>query len=275
VDSLIVMTHDEHRCRQRVILDQALSILRQDPSVLGVALHGSCAAGREDAFSDIDLACYLKDEHLAGRERLYPAVANIAPLLCDLWLWDVHALYLFEDGVRLDLDFHPPGALAKHPWIAKAKILHDPTGVLARTAMEHKFEPEKVSKPGEPVEWFFWMFRQILCWTKRGEQGDIRAYDKLAGAIDSLAQVRATLQRMRLWTLGQHGFLRQADPQMAEHLAASYPSLAAADIIRCTRIVLSEFERIGPDYCRKAGLEFPARKVEIMRRLFDEFSAIS
>ena len=268
------MNHDEHRRRQQVVLDRTLAILKESPSVLGVALYGSYVLGREDAFSDIDLACYLSDEPLSGREALYGAVSKQAPLLCDMWLWNVHALFLFEDGVRLDLDFHPPSALAKHGWMKRAKVLHDPTGALVRAATESDFQGEEASKPGEPIDWFFWMFRQIVCWAKRGEQGDIRTYDKLAGAVQSLSEVRGTLERMRQWTLGWRDYLRHADPVMAEHLADSFPTLTAKDIMRCARVLLLEYERICSDFCAKAGIEYPARKVEVMKRLMDEFDAI-
>ena len=268
------MSHDEHKRRQRVILDQTVDILRRDPAALGVALDGSYVRGEENAFSDIDLACYLKDAELTGREPLYRAVAGVAPLLCDLWLWNVHALYLFENGVRLDLDFLPPAKLTGNTSISRSKILHDPTGALARAVIASPAGKEEAAQPSEPVDWFFWMFRQIVCWAKRGGQGGPRAYDKLSGAIDSLSQVRGTLQRMRLWTLGSRDYIRRADPLMADRLAASFPKFTSEDILRCTRALLDEYERIGPDYCRKAGLEYPAQKVAIMKRLVDEFDAL-
>ena len=99
------MNHDEHRRLQQEILDGVWSILKNDPQVLGLVLAGSYARGVHDAFSDLDVACYLRDEERTGRQELYDRVASIAPTLWHLWVFDMHALYLFENGVRLDLDF--------------------------------------------------------------------------------------------------------------------------------------------------------------------------
>ena len=66
---------------------------------------------------------------------------------------------------------------------------------------------------GDPamIDWFFWMFRQVVCWAKRGAQQDYRAYDKLSNAVSSLADVRTRLVEMRLWTLGHKDYLARAD----------------------------------------------------------------
>jgi len=95
------MDHNEHRRLQQAILDQVLLILKNDAHVLGLVLAGSYARGEHDAFSDLDVACYLRDEERTGREELYERVAEIAPTLWYLWIYDKNALYLFENGVRL------------------------------------------------------------------------------------------------------------------------------------------------------------------------------
>src|SRR4051812_43186037 len=102
------MEHEIHRQRQKAVLSEMLKVLENDPRVLGVIAVGSYTAGTIDAFSDIDIVCFLRDEARTGREELYRKVGSLKPLLCQLWLWDIHALYLFDDGVRLDLDFKAP-----------------------------------------------------------------------------------------------------------------------------------------------------------------------
>jgi len=71
--------------------------------VLGLVFAGSYARGDHDASSDLDAACYLRDEERTGRQQLYERVAEIAPTLWHLWIYDMHALHLFENGVRLDI----------------------------------------------------------------------------------------------------------------------------------------------------------------------------
>ncbi len=121
------------------------------------------------------------------------------------------------------------------------------------------------------IDWFFWMFRQVVCWAKRGAQGDYCAYEKLASAVDSLAQIRTRLIEMRHWTLEVKDYLGRADPACGARMAKTFPHLETDDIIRCARLLLAEYEYNCPLYCQKAGAVYSARKVEIMYRLIVEF----
>jgi hypothetical protein len=275
------MSEEEHKERQAHTLDGVVRILRADDRVLGVALGGSCARNEHDAFSDIDVMCYLRDEERTGRAELYDAVGRVAPLLCRLWLYDVNALYLFENGVRLDLDFYGPSALKQHGWLNQCRILHDPDSALACIAKESRHALECAPHPphfqaGDPtyVDWFFWMFRQVVCWTKRGAQGGDNAYDKLASAVDSLSQVRTHLLLMRQWVHGKRDYAACIDPDQTTRMAASFPRLEASEILNCASRLLDEFERVCPEYCQKAGVPYPARKVNVMRDLMAEFGAM-
>ena len=277
------MNHAAARALQEHILRQALEILSGDPRVLAVYALGSYARGENDAFSDIDLGCILRDEELSGRAELYDRIAGISPLLCRLWIYDLNALYLYENGVRLDLDFHKPSRLAEVASYASFNlaVLHDPDGALAR-ALEQPgaaFHPEhpKWFKPGEQayLDWYAWEWRQIACWTLRGAQGGGHAFSKLFHAAKSLADVRAGLVEMRLWTLDSGAYLEQADPECARSIAAAYPRLEAGEILDCTHRLLDEYARICPDYCHKAGLPYPARQLEVVRGLLAEFEGIA
>jgi predicted nucleotidyltransferase len=272
------MNHAEHRAQQAHILQQVLDILKGDPRVLGVVIAGSVARGEQDAFSDLDVGCYLRDEE---RAELYERVGQIAPTLCQLWLYDLHALYLFENGVRLDLDLMRPSELANATHVyTDTRIEYDPDGALSRAfsalrAPEAAAHP-KWFQPGEPafLDWFFWMFRQIVCWAKRGAQGRARAYEKLTSAVHSLDEVRTRLTEMRLWTAGVQDYLSRVDPECARRLAESYPHLRAEEIIACAERLLDEYERIAPAYCEKAGAIFPAHKAQVTRQLLAEFARL-
>jgi predicted nucleotidyltransferase len=275
------MNHDEHRKLQQEIIEQVLAILKKDERVLGVVFAGSYARGEYDAFSDLDLACYLRDEERSGRGDLYEQVAQIAPTLWYLYIYDVNALYLFENGVRLDLDFCKPSALNGPSQVyTDVRIAYDPDGVLSE-AFSKPRPPQppqhpKWFEPGDPamIDWFFWMYRQVVCWAKRGAQDDHRAFEKLANAVNSLADVRARLVEMRLWTLGSSDYVRRADPGLAEILAQTYPHFDPDDIIECTRRLLDAYELVCPPYCQKTGAVFPARKVQVMRGLIEEYNRL-
>ncbi len=308
------MNHDLARLQQQDLLDRTIGILGSDLRVLGLALTGSFAEGRQDAFSDIDLTCWLRDEERTGREDLYRAIANLSPTaepptagspaaesptegspteksptLWHAWLYDLHALYLFENGVRLDVDFCRPSQLPDLPAVpSKVSLVYDPDGALAsvRKAGLAGMPPggERTVPAEHPpyfqvgdqalVDWFFWMFRQIVCWAQRGAQGGPSGYEKLANAIDSLAQVRSRLVELRLWTLGVKDYLNRLDPALAQRLARTYPRFDAAEVIRCAHLLLDEYERVLPGYCEKSGASYPARKVRTMRGLMDGFARL-
>lgn len=269
------MTHQEHRERQEAMLERTLQILRNDARVLAVGLSGSAARGETDAFSDIDTVCYLRDEERSGLHEILDKVADQAPVLCRMWIYGVHGLFLYEDGSRLDLDVHPPSRLVPGSHMGRMRVLYDPNGVLAR-AVEASREAvdTQAPDPKDPVDWCFWMFRQIVCWAKRGAQGGYRSYDKLAAAVDSLSQVRDYLVRVRLRTAGRRDYLVNVDPEFAERLSGTFPRLDAAEIIACANRLLDEFERVCPDYCREIGAEYPADSVEIMRSVIAEYEAL-
>jgi len=156
------MNHDQHRKFQQEIVNQVLTILKNDEHVLGCVFAGSLARGEQDAFSDLDLACYLRDEERTGREEIFYQVGRIAPTLWQLYIYDVHALYLYENGVRLDLDFCKPSDLSNPSEVyTDTLIAYDPDGVLYQLIPKvPTLQPAKHPKwfePGDPamIDWFF------------------------------------------------------------------------------------------------------------------------
>ena len=125
------------------------------------------------------------------------------------------------------------------------------------------------------IDWFFWMFRQVVCWAKRGAQGDYRSFDKLTNALNSLAEVRTRLIEMRLWTLGFQDYLARVDSECAVRMARTHPHFQPSEIIQCAKLLLAEYELICPPYCQKAKAEYPARKVALMVRLIEEFEKLA
>lgn len=64
------MSHQQHRERQQQILNTVLNILRNNPQVLGVIQTGSLFTGDHDAFSDIDVDCYMVSENGEGVQEI-------------------------------------------------------------------------------------------------------------------------------------------------------------------------------------------------------------
>ncbi len=273
------MSHDEHRRRQQDLLRGVVGLCRNDPHVLGLTVFGSCARGANDAFSDLDLDCYLAEEARTGVEMLHQRVSELAPTLSVLYLYDQHGLYLFADGVRLDLTYKPPRAV-RHDTAAGVRILHDPRAVLASELGADERPATRAHPryfiPGDPayVTWFLWMARQSYAWTKRGTQGGERAWFKLVAAADSLHMVRASLIEMRLWTLDADDDLGTLDPELAARLAKTYPRLVPAELLAATRKLLAIYEDVCPAYCARSGAAYPVEGVAALRRVLAEFDRL-
>ena len=261
------------------VFNRAIHILTSSDHVLGVIAIGSYARDEQDVFSDIDLICYLRDDERTGWRDLFDQIRVMHPILWHGWLYDENALFLFDNGARLDIDFCKPSDIEKINEIPSEKrILFDPFGFLQKKVVLGKL-PRPADHPawfeiGDPsfVHWFFWMFRQVVCWAKRSQQGGLNSFDKLANAIDSLTQIRTRLIEMRLWTLGEWNYLNVVDPGFAERLAKTYPSFDPQEVIDCTFLLLAEYEYACPLYCNKAGTVYPADKVIVLKELLSAFA---
>jgi hypothetical protein len=273
------ITHDDLRRRQEALLHRLIDALAAAPQVLGLAASGSYARGANDGFSDLDQHCYLRDQDRTGARELHERVAALAPTLSTLYLYDRNGLYLYADGVRLDLTYYPPSAVPTHAREG-VRVLYDPDGALARD-LGAAHRPATPSHPrffeaGDPVyvAWFLWMIRQAYAAAKRGAQGGERATAKLISAAASLDEVRTSLMQMRLWTLDQPFNIGGADPELAALLARTYPHLTPDELLAAARTLLVAYERVCPDYCRKAGVPYPAEEVAALRRVLDEFDRL-
>ena len=259
----------------------AMQILTSSDHVLGVVAIGSYARDEQDVFSDIDLLCFLRDENRVGWKDLYDQIRALYPILWHGWLYDQNALFLFDNGARLDVDFCRPSDIRKINEIpSEKKLLFDPHDVLHEIVLVDK-GTKKADHPawfeiGDPsfVHWFFWMFRQVVCWAKRSQQGSQSSYDKLANAIDSLTQIRTRLIEMRLWTLEEWNYLKVADAKFAVQLEKTFPHFDPQEVIECAHGLLAAYEYACPLYCEKAGSVYPAEKVSMLKALLVAFEQI-
>jgi len=111
------------------VFNRAIQILTSSDHVLGVVAIGSYARDEQDVFSDIDLMGYLRDDERIGWRDLFDQMRVLHPTLWHGWLFDENALFLFENGVRLDIDFYKPSDIEKINDIpSEKKILFDPDG---------------------------------------------------------------------------------------------------------------------------------------------------
>lgn len=272
------MNHADFKKLQMQTQNDVLDILKSSNQVLGVINTGSLVQNENDAFSDIDIECFMKDEKMTGVKDLVYKVEKISPLLSRLWIYGKNGLFLFENGVRLDLNFYKPGEIFNFN-IHLARILYDPMNALGM-GLNKSVDLEPYPHPSwnidefEYIDWYFWMFRQVYCWTKRGQQRTYKSFDKLNIAIDSLSKIREGLISIRLWLHGSRNYLTKVDSNFTNRLQNTYPHLDSEDIVKCTRLLFDEFKQLIKPYCKKRGIDYPIHKVEIMEKMLDLFDTV-
>ena len=97
---------------RQALRDELVERARDDPSVVGAALVGSAATGREDRWSDIDLALQLRpgaDQQQVAEGwttwlRTTRAVADTLDIVSGSTLFRV---FLLADSLQVDLSFWP------------------------------------------------------------------------------------------------------------------------------------------------------------------------
>lgn len=105
-----------------------------DPKVVGVFLGGSLAAGRADAYSDIDLRVVVAgDSHAAFVARRREIPKPWPGFLFNEWVPGAqHCVSHFQPFGKIDIFYHSADALLPSPWYRlPIKVLHDPNGIIA------------------------------------------------------------------------------------------------------------------------------------------------
>jgi hypothetical protein len=67
-----------------------------------------------------------------------------------------------------------------------------------------------------------------------------------------------------------HDALRRRQETVLHRL----PHLEPNELLAATRALLAADERVCPDYCRKAGIAYPAEEVLALRRVLGEFDRL-
>ena len=172
--------------RQHVII-----AAQHDPRIVGLLDYGSSSEGRADAFSDLDLALFVRDADFAtfmdGWRRW---AAQFGPLLLAYvggvgHPWTVYDAYPLP--LRVDFAFHRASALdvvltwPNAPLSAQAMVLYDSTGGkltgYVQQLVGQSLQPVDMAQTFERIcgdFWYYW----LRTWTKlvRGERWAAR-YD--------------------------------------------------------------------------------------------------
>lgn len=256
-------------------IEKVVTLLKSYDGVEAIFLMGSHVAEDASAFSDIDLGFVFSDPARPHKEEILQEIAALYPTLCVLWLFDNLGLFLYANGIRLDVDFLTQEVVQS--WdLSGVKMLYDPDGKYADQLPKPDDpapRPAWRDEDGDMIDWFFWMFRQTYCYIRRGETSAKRRFDKLYNAQTSLSSIRAKLLEMRVYLHGTWDYMQQLDPAFADQMALTFCDNNPVNMTTATRILYDLFERIALAYCEKEHKTFPSEKVMIMRQLFDDFDA--
>lgn len=262
---------------QHETIERVIDLLRSYQEVEAIFIMGSHAKGEESSFSDIDIGFVFSDPERPKREEIFNKVSNLYPSLCSLWLYDKQGLFLYNNGVRLDLDFLIPKDVDDWGDLSNVKFAYDPKGKYQAKTKEpvNETSPAPIPKwrdeDGDMIDWFFWMFRQTYCYVKRGETNERRSFDKLYSAQTSLSSIRAKLLEMKIFLNGKREYMSILDPNFASKMSDSFSNFDPNNMAKATRELFDLFELIAKAYCEKVDKDFPADKVASMRNLFDDF----
>ena len=268
---------DKYIILQKETITKVVKILKNNKNVLGCLLVGSVGIEKNDVFSDIDLICFLKNEEKIGREEIFSQVANIYKVLSKLYLYDKFALYLYENGIRLDLDFYKSSEV-KPIDKNNAKILYDPESFLIKHLSDKVIEKSPMPKwndnEGDLEEWFLWMFRQVYSWSRRAELNKIKSFDKLLTSYNSLSEVRNKLLDIKRFMMKKRDYIQADDPQFTERISKTFPSFNAKSIIEANAKLLNEFELLMPLYYNQISKIYSKEKVEKLKDILNEFAKL-
>ncbi|MEX3746872.1 aminoglycoside 6-adenylyltransferase [Lysinibacillus xylanilyticus] len=112
------------------VVNVLLESLKDDQYIEAVFLRGSMARDEHDEFSDIDMYCVVKEEHIEAflPQRIRHIEAYKKTLFVDdIYIIAPQLLVVYEDMIHIDLFTVTPNGISNKDAI---KILFDPNGIL-------------------------------------------------------------------------------------------------------------------------------------------------
>jgi hypothetical protein len=129
---------DQLRAARANFVERLLDAARRDPRIVGVLDYGSTSEGRGDAWSDIDVALFIRDNDYVDFERDWqPWAAQLGPLAGTYVYAAGHPWAIYDADplpLRVDFDLQRESDIAKlatwpnAPASVEAMVWHDATG---------------------------------------------------------------------------------------------------------------------------------------------------
>lgn len=204
------------------LLTMAVAHFKAEPGVLGIFLGGSVAAGRADAWSDIDLRIVVTHEsHSDFVKRRREIPKGWPGFLFNEWVPAAqHCVSHFRPFGKIDIFYYDAAALEPSPWYTlPVAILHDPIGIVADLVERSRG----------------------LAFTVREEDVDFSISKGLAAAHETyrramrgeLFYAQTLLDELRRHMMQADDWLRDRTPEAA--LAAKFDGRGSEDVLLALR----------------------------------------
>jgi predicted nucleotidyltransferase len=229
------MFSDAERSQLR---EQLIAAAAADPRIEAAAVVGSAAAGREDSWSDIDLALRLADglvptDVVGGwTELMYDSHAAVAHV--DVWAEPaLYRVFLIANSLQVDISFWPAGDFAQRGGAFR---------LVFGSANKPFPRPERPPQPLIGLAWLYGLHVRSSIARSRPLQA-LYMLNNMRDQVISLACLRSALSPVEA---------RGADdlpPEVRQHLDETVPrGLDAADLrrafARLTDLLVAEADAV-------------------------------
>ena len=236
-------------------IDTLTARLQADPRILAGWLEGSFGRGDADAYSDIDLHVLLGADELAGFQP-EAWLAAIWPLVLCTTLFDGRMINaLTADGVRIDLWLH--GGERAAVQAGKARVLHDPHGVLDFTTPVAKADDQALAAGLEAQIKEFWRCIALLP-VVLGRDEKIVALQGVAIEVGILTNVLIKGYRIErdAGVKKLNAFL-PGNTRAAIESALAMDGLTRSSLVRTQLALAGIMQQHGPGIAQAHGFAYP------------------
>lgn len=242
--------------RHRRFLDSALPILRADERFAGIALAGSAITDSLDDESDLDFVVVVHDEALTLNHDRFSVAEAIGPLLQAFTgehVGEPRLLICLYGPPILHVDIKFLTIEQFRYRVEDPVVLHDPSGVLAKTIEEH---PGTYPRPDPQwLEDRFWTWIHYAAGKlRRGEM--MTAYTTIGFLLERVV-IPLAMDRAGHRSMGARRFesaaLSEADAIRSTCIALGSPSEVRAALHKLTTIYLE----VRPESVRPSPAQGP------------------
>ncbi|HSH82271.1 MAG TPA: hypothetical protein VLA19_27400 [Herpetosiphonaceae bacterium] len=232
-----------------IMIRRLVDAARLDPRIVGLVDYGSSSEGRGDAWSDVDVALFLRDADFTAFEQDWKTWAAQFGTLLLAYVGGVGHPWCVYDGrplpLRVDFNFIPVASVERMqawpnaPVSVEAMVLYDDMGgtitAQAQRLLGKRLEPADLARTFERVCGDFWYYLLRTDVKLRRGQSWAARYDFTCIVVGNLvALLRIEAGAVARWTATSAvvGIERDVSSTRLAQLDRCIPAAAAADLPR-------------------------------------------